>query len=173
MAQHHALAVAELRVHCWDSSVLDTLLLHRLHTAVELTYRHVPQRDVLVHEVLVGVALRPPVLQLRPADAAPAVRGAQPVAVCSTIIFSQFRFKNNISTWLLGGPDPDCELLGRLHVDVLIEDVGDAAAFLGVAAPELHVDPLPGVVHVAVAEGDVVHHAVADRADGQAFKMRK
>ena len=94
MAQHHALAVAELRVHCGDSSVL----LHRLHTAVELTYRHVPQRDVLVHEVLVGVALRPPVLQLRPADAAPAVRGAQPVAVCSTIIFSQFRFKNNIST---------------------------------------------------------------------------
>ena len=85
MAQHHALAVAELRVHCGDSSVLDTLLLHRLHTAVELTYRHVPQRDVLVHEVLVGVALRPPVLQLRPADAAPAVRGAQPVAVCSTI----------------------------------------------------------------------------------------
>ena len=97
VAQHHALAVAELRVHCGDSGVT-TVLLHRLHTAVELTYRHVPQRDVLVHEVLVGVALRPPVLQLRPADAAPAVRGAQPVAVCSTIIFSQFRFKNNIST---------------------------------------------------------------------------
>ena len=35
MAQHHALAVAELRVHCGDSSVLlYTLLLHRLHTAV-------------------------------------------------------------------------------------------------------------------------------------------
>ena len=83
-------------------------------------------------------------------------------------VFSRFfLWIKSIFTWLLGRANPDGELLRSLHVDVLVEDVGDPPPLAAVSAPELHVDSFPGVRHVAVPEGDVVHVARPDGADGQ------
>ena len=83
----------------------------------------VPQGDVLVDEVLVHVTLHV-VRQLGPADAA-GVCGAEEGGVR-----------------LLRRANPDGELSGRLHPDVLIQDIGNPPSLSLVTSPKLHVDSL-------------------------------
>ena len=57
---------------------------------------------------------------------------------------------------LLSRSNPDGKLFGFLNDDVLIQNISNSASNTRISSTELHVNPLPCMVHEAVSEGDVI-----------------
>ena len=57
---------------------------------------------------------------------------------------------------LLSRSNPDGKLFWFLNDDVLIQNIFNSASNTRISSSELHVDPLPSVMHEAVSEGDVI-----------------
>ena len=101
---------------------------------------NVPECDILIDEVLI--------------NAAATKIGVEDAASISIKI-------------LLSWTYPDGKLFWFLNVDVFIQDIGDMTTFARVASSELHVDSLPGVMHEAVPEGNVVDIVGTNGPNGQ------
>mmetsp|Transcript_14817 Transcript_14817/g.43921 ORF Transcript_14817/g.43921 Transcript_14817/m.43921 type:complete len:310 (-) Transcript_14817:652-1581(-) len=66
---------------------------------------------------------------------------------------------------LLGRADPDCPLGWLINDDVFVGHICDTSR--RAAIPELHIDALVSVVHVAISKRNVPHHTPRNGANGQ------